>query len=166
MDKTNQLFLNLPNGTFLFLRVEALINFVLCVASQKEKWLGDRISLFHCPSLNFVTVLRCPANVWLAYSHCRTSFQAFSLLTFLQQSNKFFKNAQQLHPISLIDAANPEFFMLLQKARWSLGSWGVSVNTLSELPAWLAVVILNLIIRRNISRKQDERMGCGSRRKE
>lgn len=37
MDKTNQLFLNLPNGTFLFLRVEALINFVLCVASQREK---------------------------------------------------------------------------------------------------------------------------------
>lgn len=37
IDKTNQLFLNLPNGTFLFLREEALINFVLCVASQKQK---------------------------------------------------------------------------------------------------------------------------------
>lgn len=37
MDKTNQLFPNLPNGTFLFLRIQALINFVLCVASGKQK---------------------------------------------------------------------------------------------------------------------------------
>lgn len=92
MDKTNQLFLNLPNGTFLFLRVEALINFVLCVASQK-KWLGDRISLFQCPSLNFVTVLRRPGDTQLVHClNCRTNFQAFSLLTLgPQESNKFFK---------------------------------------------------------------------------
>lgn len=67
MDKTNQLFLNLPNGTFLFLREEALINSVLCVASQKEQWLGDRISLSHCPPRSFVTVLRCPVSIELAH---------------------------------------------------------------------------------------------------
>lgn len=65
MDKTNQLFPNLPNGTFLFLRIQVLINFVLCAASGKEKWIGDRISLFWCPSPDFVTVLRHPVNFQL-----------------------------------------------------------------------------------------------------
>lgn len=57
MGKTNQLLLNLPNGTFpLSLSVEALINFVLCGAAQK-KLLGDKMCVFHYPSLTSVTVV-------------------------------------------------------------------------------------------------------------
>lgn len=65
MGKTNQLFLNLPNGTFPFfplLCIEALINFVQCGAAQK-KLLGDKMFITHSPSLHSVTVFSQRATI-------------------------------------------------------------------------------------------------------
>lgn len=166
MDKTNQLFLNLPNGTFLFLRIEALINFVLCVASWKEKWIGDRISLFRCPSLHFVTVLRHPVNVQLPFS-LQDRLPGFSLSTLGPlESNKFFCMYGRFFSLSLSLVHNYWCFYAAARSLLKFGQQRCFSEHSQQTPSAAPAVTFNRRTQISSSRRQGGRRGGGSRRKE